>query len=153
MNILYTQSIRRVLRSSFLQRTACTPRVKGWTCERGESQKHIDSDGVSESENKRHEKTLKVMCFMDSKKNHAQRIFLIAHAMLPVIGALLEGEGPEDGCSRAVRDFSDMSCVLEKLWPTPKILYVYRRGTDVTSLLGLRVWVWHVKIRQVQTFL
>jgi len=34
----------------------------------GESQRHNDSDGVSESENKRQEKTLKVKCFMDSKK-------------------------------------------------------------------------------------
>jgi len=37
----------------------------------GESQRNKDSDGVSESENKRQVKTLKVMCFMDSKKNHA----------------------------------------------------------------------------------
>jgi len=33
----------------------------------GKSQRHNDSDGVSEAENKRQEKTLKVMCFMDSK--------------------------------------------------------------------------------------
>ena len=35
-------------------------------------------DGVSESTNKRQEKTLKVMCFIDSKKNHSKRIFLTA---------------------------------------------------------------------------
>jgi len=43
----------------------------------GKSQRNNDSDGVSESVNKRQEKTLKVKCFMDSKKNHAKRIFLI----------------------------------------------------------------------------
>ena len=43
----------------------------------GESQRNNDSDGVSESVNKRQEMTLKVKCFMDSKKNHAKRIFLI----------------------------------------------------------------------------
>jgi len=58
---------------------------------------------------------------MDSKKKLRERIFLIAHAMLPVIGALVAGEGPEDGYSRAVGDFFGMSCVLEKLYPTPNI--------------------------------
>jgi len=42
----------------------------------GESQCHNYSDGVSESINKRQEKTLKVMCFIDSKINHSKRIFL-----------------------------------------------------------------------------
>jgi len=35
----------------------------------GESQSHIDSDGVSESENKRQEKTLKVVCFIEAVKH------------------------------------------------------------------------------------
>ena len=64
-----------------------------------------------------------------------------AHAMLPVTGLLVEGKGPGDGCSRAARDFFGMSCVLEKLCPTPdlKILYVYWQATAVTSRLSL--WV------------
>jgi len=61
--------------------------------------------------------------------------------MLPVIGALVEGEGPEDDFSRAARDFFGMSCVFEKLCPTPKILYVNRRATVVTSRLSLRVFL------------
>jgi len=113
----------------------------------GESQRHNDSDGVSESENKRQEKTLKVMCFMDSKNKPRERIFFIAHVMLPVIGALVQGEGPEDGYSRAVRDFFGMSCVLEKFYATPKILYVYRQATAVTSRLSLWVFLGNLHVR------
>jgi len=35
----------------------------------GESHNDNDADGVAESENKRREKTLKVTCFIDPKKN------------------------------------------------------------------------------------
>ena len=35
----------------------------------GESQCQNNSDGVSQSENERQEKTLKAMCFIDSKKS------------------------------------------------------------------------------------
>ena len=47
------------------------------TADENHSHKHL-SDGVSESTNKRQETTLKVMCFIDSKKNHSKRIFLTA---------------------------------------------------------------------------
>ena len=43
-----------------------------------------------------------------------------AHAMLSVTGALVEGEGPGDGCSRAARDFFGMSCVFGKVVPHPE---------------------------------
>jgi len=76
-----------------------------------------------------------------------ERIFFIAYAMLPVIGALVEGEGPEDGYSRAVRDFFGMSCVLDKLYATPKILYVYRQATAVTSRLSLWVFLGNLHVR------
>ena len=35
--------------------------------------------------------------------------------MLPATGALIEGEGPGDGCSRATRDFIGMLRVLESV--------------------------------------
>ena len=46
----------------------CIQRKKERRETAGESQNHDDSDGVSESENKRQMNTLKVMCFIDSKK-------------------------------------------------------------------------------------
>ena len=83
-----------------------------------------DSDGVSESENKRQENTLKVMCFMDSKKKsrlaHLLDRLPFAHAMPPATGALVEGEGPRDGFSRAAHDFLGMSCVLERVVTYPE---------------------------------
>ena len=50
----------------------------------GESQSHNDSDGVSESENKRQEKTLKVLCFIDSKKSRQEH--LLDRLPLPHLG-------------------------------------------------------------------
>ena len=47
-----------------------------------ESQRHHDSDGVSESENKRQEETLKVMCFMNLKKK-SRRAHLLDCLPLP----------------------------------------------------------------------
>jgi len=46
----------------------CIEREKERQETAGESQSHNHSDGVSWSTNKRQEKTLKVMCFIDSKK-------------------------------------------------------------------------------------
>jgi len=39
--------------------------------------------------------------------------------MLPATGALIEGEGSRDGCSRAARDFVGMLRVLESVAPHP----------------------------------
>jgi len=49
--------------------------------------------------------------------------------MPPVTGAFTEGVGPRDGCSRAVRAFLGMSCVLERVVPHPKG-FVYCSLTD-----------------------
>ena len=109
----------------------------------GESQRHNDSDGVSESENKGQEKILKVMCSMDSKKITPNA----SSGSPPTPTALLtpcyqpqehwwKGRDP-DCCSRAARSFLGMS--LKELCPNPKILYVCQRAAAVTSRLSL--WV------------
>jgi len=45
---------------------------RGGTAGTGKSQSHSDPDGVSESENKREGKTLKVMCFILIQKKKCQ---------------------------------------------------------------------------------
>ena len=54
-----------------------------------------------------------------------------AHSMLPATGALIEGEGPRDGCSRAARDLFGMLRVWES---------VGRLASDSRSRLVLTLW-------------
>ena len=65
-----------------------------------------------------------------------------AHAMLPVTGALVEGEGPGDGCSWAARDFFGMSCVLEKCRVVYYVWYVVCAYNCVSIYIFIYVYIY-----------
>jgi len=79
-------------------------------------------------------------------------LFLEKIDTLPATGAVVEGEGPRDSCSRSACDFLGMSCVLERVVPHPEgfvCLSTGNKGDFPPQPLGRRKssCSWFVQLR------